>query len=152
MEKIEFWEDRDKGIVHIKLLSDKAEEFALLIAKDMSRKTNKRTQIRKFYDEVAHLNMEAVKSDKKPDGPDKKLDGPDKESDGPDKEWNAILVLVNMLVAKAAYARGRDLVSDNFLAFIKNSVAGITERKDLKLFASFFEAFMGFYRLHGSKS
>ena len=144
MGKIKFWEDRDKGIVHIKLLSETAEEFARLIAKDnnMSRKTNKRTQIRKFYDEVAHLNMEAVKSDKKAD----------KKSDGPDKEWNAILVLVNMLVAKAAYARGRDLVSDNFLSFIRDSVADTIERKDLKVFASFFEAFMGFYRLHGPKS
>ena len=140
MEKIKFWDDREKGLVPIKLLSDTAEKFSKLIADDnnRTRKMNKRTQIRKFYDEVMHLDMEARRRGKNPDDRAKK--------------WNAILALVNMLVAKAAYARGRDLVSDNFLGFIKDSVADIKDPDDLKIFASFFEAFMGFYRLYGPNS
>ncbi|VEN73373.1 CRISPR type III-A/MTUBE-associated protein Csm2 [Candidatus Desulfarcum epimagneticum] len=140
MEKIQFWEDREKKLVHIKLLSEVADKFARKIAEDNKRnkKMNKRTQIRKFYDEVSHLNMEARELE--PDDPDY------------DRRWNAILALVNMLVAKAAYARGRELISGHFLAFIKDSVLDIEEKDDLKVFGYFFEAFMGFYKLRGPKT
>ena len=95
----------------------------------MSRgKMNKRTQIRKFFDEITRLDI-AAKS--KPD------------------TWPNVLPMVHMLTAKAAYAKGRDLVSDSFMSFIKQSVDQVEEHKDLNLFASFFEAFMGFYRMHG---
>jgi CRISPR-associated protein Csm2 len=57
--------------------------------------------------------------------------------------------MVHMLTAKAAYAKGRDLISDSFLAFIKGSVSQIRDTKDLRIFATFFEAVMGFYRQLG---
>lgn len=137
MVDIKFWEDREKKLIEPLLLSSTAEDLAIKIAKDnqYSSKTNKRTQIRKFYDEVIRLKMES--------------DNLDNKNGEEIQKWNSILALVNMMVAKAAYAKGRDLVSDNFLNFIRNSVKEIRDKEDLKLFATFFEAFMGFYTLHG---
>jgi len=65
------------------------------------------------------------------------------------KEWDNILPLVHMLTAKAAYAQGRKLISKNFMIFIKDSIDQIERPEDLEVFSNFFEAFMGFYRLHG---
>jgi CRISPR-associated protein Csm2 len=130
MDKIEFWKDRGKKIIDPELFSKKAENFALEIAKDneQSRGVNKRTQLRKFFDEIVNLNMRAKTS---PHG------------------WENILPLVHMVTAKAAYAKGRKLISDNFLNFIKESVNQVEEPCDLDVFNSFFESFIGFYRLHG---
>lgn len=131
MEKIQFWQDKDKQTVDPALFSIRAEAFAKQLAGDHDqsrRKVNKRTQIRKFFDEVVHLNMTAKS-----------------RSD----EWSSILPLVHMMTAKAAYAKGRDLVSENFLQFIKQSVEQVDDPEDLSVFATFFEAFIGFYRLYG---
>lgn len=146
MVDIQFWEDREKKLISRLLLSEEAEKLARRIAEDhiLAKKnkkntnTNTRTQIRKFYDEVIRLKMES--------------DNLDNKNGEEIQKWNSILALVNMMVAKAAYAKGRDLVSDNFLNFIRNSVKEIREKEDLKLFATFFEAFMGFYTLHGPKN
>ncbi len=142
MDKITFWTDRDKGLIDPLLLSDTAEELAREIAMEnkTNRKHNKRTQLRKFYDEVVNLSMQASALDENSDN---------EESN---RKWNAIHALVNMIVAKAAYAKGRELISTNFLNFIKNGVSEIEESKDLKLFKTFFESFMGFYRLYGPRS
>jgi len=130
MEKIIFWQDKEKGKVDPALFSNTAEQLAKELADDCrasNKKENKRSQIRKFYDEVVRLDMEARS---KP------------------QEWDNILPLVHMLTAKAAYAKGRKLVSDNFLNFIRSSIEQISGKKDLELFANFFEAFIGFYRMH----
>ena len=134
--KILLWKDREKGVVDPFLFSTKAEDLAKKISDEnkqsKGQKSNKRTQIRKFYDEVIRLDMDA-KSRK--------------------DEWANITPLVHMITAKAAYANGRDkLVSDSFLTFIRDAVNQIQEPKDLSVFANFFEAFMGFYRLHGPKN
>jgi CRISPR-associated protein Csm2 len=132
--KIILWKDRERGVVDPVLFSTKAEDFAKIIAEEnkQSKKSNKRTQIRKFYDEVQRLDMEA------------------KTRKG---DWANIMPLIHMITAKAAYANGRDkLVSDNFLVFIRESVNQIQEPKDLSVLANFFEAFMGFYRLYGPKN
>jgi len=131
MDKIEFWEDKDRQTVDPGLFSSQAERFAKKMADDHDhsrRKSNKRTQVRKFFDEVVHLDMTAKS---RPD------------------DWPSILPLVHMMTAKAAYAKGRGLVSDAFLEFIKQSVEQVQSPKDLSLFATFFEAFIGFYRLYG---
>lgn len=144
MVDIKFWEDREKKLIEPLLLSSTAEDLAkriaddYILAKKNKKNTNTRTQIRKFYDEVVRLKVES--------------DNLDKKNGEEIQKWNSILALVNMMVAKAAYAKGRDLVSDNFLNFIRNSVKEIRDKEDLKLFATFFEAFMGFYRLYGPKN
>ncbi len=137
MPEIKLWKNRDKKIIDPTLYSDIAEQMAKEMKNDLEmsrRRVNKRTQIRKFYDEVVRLDTEA-----------KRLD---MNSDNGREKWDNILPMVHMLVAKAAYARGRDLVSQNFSNFIRSSVKQVTEPVDLSVFANFFEAFMGFYRLY----
>ncbi|PIE68204.1 MAG: type III-A CRISPR-associated protein Csm2 [Deltaproteobacteria bacterium] len=131
MDRIVFWKEKDKQIVDPDLFSINAEAFAKKMAydhDDSRGKLNKRTQIRKFFDEVVYLDMTAKS---RPD------------------DWPSISPLVHMMTAKAAYARGRDLVSDAFLQFIRQSVEQVDDPEDLSVFATFFEAFIGFYRLHG---
>jgi len=133
MEKIVLWKDREKQLLDPELFSKKAETLAIIIEKDrkFAQKFNKRSQIRKFYDEVVRLNN---LTKNRPE------------------EWNNIMPMVHMLVAKTAYAHGRELISKNFMNFIKESVNQIEEPEDLNVFCNFFEAFMGFYRLYGPKS
>lgn len=126
----EFYEDKKKKIVKANLYSDVAEKWAEKIYKSGGRSSNKRSQIRKFYDEVMRYN-EIVK--RNPD------------------EWKTIQPFVNMIIAKVVYARGRNsLVTDDFVKLIKDCISQVEEPADLDVFANFFEAFMGFYRQYGS--
>lgn len=130
MYRIDFWKDKENRKIEPTLFSTKAEELAKGLAGDCDQsrgRINKRTQIRKFYDEVVRLNMQATARP---------------------EDWDDILPLVHMLAAKAAYANGRKLVSDNFLEFIRSSIPQIEVKEDLSLFANFFEAFIGFYRMY----
>jgi len=130
MVKLTFWKDEARKTVDPTLFSTSAEKLSKELADECEKspgKPNKRTQIRRFYDEVTRLDMAAK---------------------NPESDWDNILPLIHMLVAKAAYAQGRKLVSPNFVQFIRSSVEQVKEPKDLSVFANFFEAFMGFYRLH----
>lgn len=135
MEKLTFWKDAKQGTVDPLLFSKTAEELAKTMREEHegSRgKANRPSQIRKFYDEVVRLEL---------------------ASRARPGNWDNVLPQVHMLTAKAAYARGRELVSDGFLNdFIKQAVNQIHGPNDLAVFASFFEAFMGFYRLHGPRN
>ncbi len=128
--EITFWKDKESRKIDPELYSTHAETLAKKMADDnrKSRRVNKRTQIRKFYDEVVRLNAITA---------------------GRPKEWDNVEPLAHMLVAKVAYANGRDLVSKGFATFIRSSIGQVKKPEDLSLFANFFEAFMGFYRLHG---
>ncbi len=130
--EIKLWKDREKGLIDPELFSTTAENFAIQINEDhtMKRKMNKSTQLRKFFDEIVSLNMQAKSTP---------------------ENWHSILPLVHMVTAKAAYANGRELISDNFLNFIRTSVKDIQKPEDLDLFKTFFESFIGFYKLHGPK-
>lgn len=132
MQEILFWKDKEAKILDPRLFSMHAENMAKAMTKDWenSNKTvNKRTQLRKFYDEVIRLNGYCQ---------------------GDSVRWDRmVLPQVHMLTAKAAYAHGRKLISKNFMDFIKDSVDQVESSDDLKVFSDFFEAFMGFYRLHG---
>lgn len=130
MEKIVFWNDPKEQTIDPRLFSKTAEDLAIAISEDnkTARTSNKRTQIRKFYDEVLRLTALT------------------KTRPG---EWDNIRPMVHMLTAKAAYAQGRKLISPDFMNFIRDSVNQIERPEDLNIFSNFFEAFMGFYRLHG---
>ncbi len=123
---IKFWQDPEKKIPDPTIFWQKAEKLSETLANQ--GQANKRTQIRKFYDEVLRLDQDAKR---------------------PESRWPDIQARLNMLVPKAVYAMGRNkLVSEEFVDFIKNSVKQIHRREDLAVFANFFEAFMGFYRQH----
>ena len=137
MADFKLWKDRDQKRVDPTLFSVQAEAWARELAAENSRnkRLNKRTQIRRFYDEVLRLDAEAKRAG----------DSINKQ----DQYANVVLPRLHMLIAKAAYAKGRELVSEGFVNFIKSGVTQSTEPEDLKMFADFFEAFMGFYRLFG---
>jgi len=137
VEQIIFYKDKQKRIINPKLFSRTAEMTAAEIAKAGQKKKfdgtpklehNKRTQIRKFYDEVLRLNSD-MKS--KPD------------------DWDYVLPYVNMLIAKAVYAQGRNaLVTSEFVNMLKECINQVEQPEDLDVFANFFEAFMGYYKQH----
>jgi len=134
MEKIVLWKDRANRLIDPALFSVTAEKFARQIARDNQEnsKLNKSSQLRKFFDEIVSLNMQAKATDQ--------------------NGWKSILPLVYMVTAKGAYAKGRNLISDNFLQFIRESIEQVELPEDLDVFTSFFESFIGFYKLHGPKN
>ncbi|MCX7817524.1 MAG: type III-A CRISPR-associated protein Csm2 [Syntrophales bacterium] len=127
-----FYENREKKIVSVKLFSEEAEKWAEKIwTSRRGSNSNRRAQIRKFYDEVMRYN-EIVK--KNP------------------SEWQVIHPFVNMIIAKVVYAKGRDnLVTEEFVKLIKGCIEQVKDPEDLDVFANFFEAFMGFYRQYEVK-
>ena len=136
MSTITLWQDSEKKIINPQLFSEVAEKSAREIGQegkdDRRRKLNKGTQLRRFFDEIIRLQSQA-----------KTL--PENDSE----KWANLLPYVHMLVAKAAYAQGRELVSSSFVALLKSGISQIETRRDLTVFANFFESFMGFYKLHG---
>lgn len=127
---ISFYKEKEKRVLDPKLFSTTAEQWAKKIHESGGGKSNKRTQIRKFYDEVVRYNTLA------------------KVNPG---DWDNILPYINMLIAKAAYAKGRNnLITEDFVGLMKDCVEQIRDPRDLDVFANFFEAFMGFYRQYGA--
>jgi CRISPR-associated protein Csm2 len=122
---ITFYKDKSQKLIEPKLFSDVAEQWASKINQSGGGRLNKRTQIRKFYDEVVRYNGLAKNNS---------------------NDWDNILPFINMLIAKATYALGRNLVTREFVDFIKSGVGQVQDVKDMDVFAGFFEAFMGFYK------
>ncbi len=99
-----------------------------------SRDSNKPTQLRKFYDELCMWT--------------------DKTQDVKSLEMN--LPFIKMMNAKVAYAKGRDLVDEQFLAWFSTCMDQIktTDQaglETLRNFRTLFEAFIGFYKMYRPK-
>ncbi|MDR1827314.1 MAG: type III-A CRISPR-associated protein Csm2 [Methylobacteriaceae bacterium] len=95
---------------------------------------NKRTQIRKFYDELVMWNDRI-------------------QFRQSDSERNALYKesepFIRMLKAKVTYAKGRDHVDETFLKLFSRCIDQITSVETLKRGKLFMEAFMGYYRVYG---
>lgn len=103
-----------------------AQKVAQRISGDDPRKTdNKPTQLRKFYDEIVLWD-------------NKVLMNPEK--------FDEYLPFIRMLNAKAAYAKGRKLVDDNYVELLNNGLKQVINPETLHTFKLFMEAFMGFYK------
>jgi len=124
---LQLWKDRDRRHPDPALFSSKAEEFARKISNEANRQRNKGTQLRKFFDEILRLDTLA-------------------RAQGAD--WDLILPQVHMVIAKAAYAQGRGLVSESFVNHIKEGINQIEVKEDLHVFCNHLEAFIGFYKLY----
>ena len=103
-----------------------------IIAKDAAQKVasggdrvNKATQLRKFYDEIVLWD-------------NKVLLHPEK--------FDEYLPFIRMLNAKGAYAKGRNLVDENFVGMLNNGLQQVNSAETLHTFKLFMEAFMGFYK------
>ncbi|MBT73365.1 MAG: type III-A CRISPR-associated protein Csm2 [Gammaproteobacteria bacterium] len=129
MQIKKFWKDKDKKQIEPDLFSEKAEELAKKIDDEGKgdKKTNKPSQIRKFFDEVLRFDsmLKANPSD-----------------------FDNMLPYIKMLNAKAAYAEGRGLISRGFREFISSSLNLVRDKDDFNAFAGLFEAFIGYYKFY----
>ncbi len=131
MAKFELWKNKEKEILDPKLFSEEAEKLAKEIGEEGRGKKNKNSQVRRYFDEVMRLNTLAQQCDS-------------------EEEFNGkILPQVHMIIAKVVYAEGRNLVTSSFVSMMKNGIKEIQYRKDLQVFTSFLESFMGFYKVYG---
>jgi len=109
-------------VIKEEMLTREAEEWAKKFAYDGL----KRTQLRRFYNEVRSL-ADRVKDD---------------------ASFKRILPLIRMLKAKVAYQKGRRLVPDSFVEFINTCVdeKNLVDKDDfLKGFVKHFEAVVGYH-------
>jgi len=117
------------------LFSTQADEYAQLVHDAGGRHQNKRTQLRRFYDEL-EMWYSQVFSLQLPQQREEKL--------------NEVLPFIQMLIAKAAYAEGRRHIDKTFESFFADLIKQIDTLDDLRNAKLFMEAFMGFYRKYGS--
>ncbi|SMF96976.1 CRISPR-associated protein Csm2 [Methylomagnum ishizawai] len=111
------------GSLNPGLFSDVAKEKAEKIAGD--ERTNKPTQLRRFYDEIVLWETRVGQQ--------------------PDK-FAEYLPFIRMVNAKAAYAEGRKLVNPDFVALMGHTLGQVQDAKTLTHCKLFWEAFMGFYK------
>lgn len=116
----------DLATLSADLFDSTAEKTAKTVAGGR-REVNKPAQIRKFFDELCMWEAKVAQS-------------PDRFAD--------YLPFIRMMNAKVAYASGRGLVDDNFKEFFKRCVDQIVDAKTLRHAKLFFEAFLGFYKVH----
>ena len=113
------------------LYDEVADETAKCIAESGGRDGNKSTQLRKYYDEFCMWDQKIKQEPKK---------------------YAEYLPLIKMINAKVAYANGRKLVDDNFVKLMRHCLGQLTEEKvSFERCKLFFEAFMGFYKMHKPK-
>ena len=130
MGEWKLWKNKETGELDPYLFSKEADEFAKKINGEAGRKTNNGSQLRKFFDEIVRLNTLAMSND---------------------SDWKLILPQVHMVVAKVAYAKGRNLVSQSFVDRIRCGIEQVQKPKDLQVLTSYLEAFMGFYKVYNKK-
>ena len=100
-----------------------AKEEAKNISADT--RTNKPTQLRKFYDEIVMWDNKVAMHPEK---------------------FTEYLPFIRMLNAKAAYAQGRKLVDHNYVSMLNNCLQQVDKAETMRTFKLFMEAFMGFYK------
>ena len=114
------------------LPADLFDGVAQSIAKKIAdSRSNRPTQVRKFYDELVMWD--------------------ERVSHKPDK-FQEYLPFIRMLNAKAAYANGRGHVDSQFVDLMNACLSQVTDDKTLHNFKLFFEAFIGFYKLERPKN
>ncbi|NEX21456.1 type III-A CRISPR-associated protein Csm2 [Thiorhodococcus mannitoliphagus] len=102
-----------------------ARSTAQAVAGDGRNQANKPTQLRQFYDELVMWE--------------------EKARSAPER-FAELLPFIRMLNAKAAYAKGRKHVDDNFVDLIACCLGQVDDYPTLRNFKLFFEAFLGFYK------
>jgi CRISPR-associated protein Csm2 len=114
------------------LFDTTAERIAKTIAASEIRNGNKASQLRGFYDEIVSWEQRCRNLS--------------------DADFAAQLPLIRMINAKVAYAKGRDLVDENFFQLMRHCLGKITDKATLRNCKLFIEAFMGFYKVHKDKN
>ena len=107
------------------LFSDTAKQSARNIAGERDNRTNKATQLRKFYDEIVMWDNKVAMHPEK---------------------FAEYLPFIRMLNAKAAYAEGRKLVDRKYVTLLNECLQQVENAETMRTFKLFMEAFMGFYK------
>lgn len=113
------------------LFSDIAQDKARTVHEAGDNKKNKSTQLRRFYDELV-MWYERVQFERTPAERAAK--------------YQEVAPFIQMLVAKVAYARGREHVDECFETLFAHLVRQISDADSLRNAKLFMEAFMGFYK------
>jgi CRISPR-associated protein Csm2 len=111
------------------LFSEIAKDKAATIYQAGGGRKNKSTQLRRFYDELVMWH-EKVNSDPK----ERKA------------KYQEVAPFIQMLVAKVAYAKGREHVDECFEKLFADLIKKIDDPDSLRHAKLFMEAFMGFYK------
>ena len=113
------------------LFSDIAQDKARTVHEAGEGKKNKSTQLRRFYDELvmwyARVQFERTPAERS-------------------AKYEEVAPFIQMLVAKAAYAKGRDHVDECFETLFAHLIRQISDADSLRHAKLFMEAFMGFYK------
>ena len=91
------------------------------------------SQIRKYYDEVRRYKIKIEQSKEKI------------------QEFDKLLPYIKMLRAKVMYAKGRKVVTDEFVHFINKNLSLLNSKEDLQkflIFSRYFEAVLGFMKFY----
>ncbi|MBF0214037.1 MAG: type III-A CRISPR-associated protein Csm2 [Magnetococcales bacterium] len=111
--------------IDVDLFDGTAKAVAEVLSKPSKDKLNKSTQLRRFYDEICLWDEKVVADVSK---------------------FDDMLPFIRMLNAKAAYAKGRELVDDNFVRLMRSCLGQVTNTQTMQHFKLFMEAVMGFYK------
>lgn len=113
------------------LFSDIAQDKARVVAEAGAGRKNKSTQLRRFYDELVMWH-ERVHFERTPAKRQER--------------YQEVAPFIQMLVAKVAYARGREHVDECFETLFAHVIRQISDADSLRNAKLFMEAFMGFYK------
>jgi CRISPR-associated protein Csm2 len=102
---------------------DEIAENIANILKQGSRDKNKSSQIRRFYDELLRYKSHAQ---------------------GDEEKFNQMLPFIRMLNARAAYAKSRNHVDENFTVFLRALLEQVRDTSTLENACTTFEAVIGF--------
>lgn len=133
------------------IFSDVAKDAAkhILYENGKPTKSNKSTQIRKYYDELCMWEMKVnsinLNSTNKEEKENKRLE-----------KYKQYIPYIYMMKAKVAYAQARKsagttLVNENFSEIFNQCINEIKDPNTLRRAKLFMEAVMGFYKLEESK-
>jgi len=134
LPNIKYWLDKEKRLVNPDLFSIIAYDWSERISgypdpkKNNKDKVNKRSQIRKFYDEVLFFY--------------------DNLKNKPKENFKQFLPFIKMIRAKVYYSLGRKHIDNDFKEMMERCLNQIEDWEDFEVFKNFFEAFMGYYRFH----
>jgi CRISPR-associated protein Csm2 len=100
---------------------------ALKAAKEVAgnQRSNKSSQLRKFYDELLTWETRVAQQPGK---------------------FDEYLPFIRMINAKVAYAEGRNLVDPMFVDLMRHTLSEVKNPETLTICKLFWEAFMGFYK------
>lgn len=121
----------------IELYNSTAEAMALALKPSASgsyseKEMNKPTQMRRFFDELTLWHQRSRECS--------------------DAQFQELLPRIKMLKAKAAYAKGRKHVDETFFEMVKKMVDPLSSKKELERTKLFFEAVLGFSKMHNPKN